>query len=204
MKKIINNLVEFICLLFIFLIIASFCIIRYQLYKNKQETIKPYREALTSQSTEEINEQKSTLWTRIKKFAGDKVNINEIKKTAKAKKENKNSDDTNTLIHFDVSSEYNSFIFDDTLLVFAGEQNGKTVRQVLGRMIETASDDFYSNPSLTVKNFGYLDGTIIDDANYISNIQSVKNSINDNNTYNISFGYNKLKSIANEVIIEKR
>ena len=71
-------------------------------------------------------------------------------------------------------------------------------------MIETASDDFYSNPSLTVKNFGYLDGTIIDDANYISNIQSVKNSINDNNTYNISFGYNKLKSIANEVIIEKR
>lgn len=200
MKKFFGSLKELFCLLLIFLIIAGFCVIRYKLYKNKQEALKPYKEALTSQTTEEINSQKSTLWTRIKNFAGNKVNIDGAKKAAEA---NKNSDDTNTLIHFDVSSEYDSFIFDDTLLMFSGIQSGKTTQGVVDRMIETASDDFYSNPSLTVINFGG-DRTILDDGNYISNLQEIRNSISENSTYDISFGYNKTKSVANEVIITKK
>lgn len=201
MKKLFGSLKELFCLLLIFLIIAGFCIIRYRLYKNKQEALKPYKEALTSQTTEEINAQKSTLWTRIKNFAGSKVNIDGAKKAAEASKED--DGDTNTLIHFDVSSEYDSFIFDDTLLMFAGEQSGATVQGVLDRMIETASDDFYSNPSLTVRNFGG-DTTYLDDANYISNLQAVRNSVGADGTYDVSFGYNKLKSVANEVIITKK
>ena len=201
MKKLFNSLKELFCLILIILIIVGFCVIRYQLYKRKQEALKPYREALTSQTTEEINSQKSTLWTRIKNFAGEKVNISGIKKTRENVKSN--NDDTNTLLHFDVSSEYDSFIFDDTLLMFAGEQSGKTVQIVLDRMIETASDDFYSNPSLTVINFGG-NRTVLDDANYISNLQNIRNSVGSDGTYNISFGYNKIKSIANEVIIEKK
>lgn len=210
MKKIINHLAEFICLLVIFLIIAGFCIIRYQLYKNKQEAIKPYREALTSQSIEEINSQKSTLWPRIKDFAKSKVkaieNIvngdsSEKSTTSIAKK---TDDNTNTLLHFDVSSEYDSFIFDNTLFMFEGDQSGKTVKHVLDRMIETAGDELLSNPNLTVKNMGVLNGTILDDTNYISKIETIRNNIIDEDTYNISFGYNKLKPYVNEVIIEKR
>lgn len=197
MEKFKNNFKEILLIIAIFLIIVVFCYIRYSLYLRKKEALKPYSEQLTSQSVEEINSQKSTLWQRIKNFGKEKIN-------ADGSLAKKSSDDTNTLIHFDVSSEYNSFIFDDGLYMFDGEQNGEVVKDVLDRMIQDAADDFYSNPSLTVKNVGGISETFLDDESYVSNIEKIKKVIKDTDIYNVSFGYNKLKTYANEVIIEKK
>lgn len=194
-----KNFKEILILLLISLVIGSFCYFRYTLYKNKKEKLRVISEQINSQSVEEINSTKSTLWSRIKGFAKEKVNINSDEDfNKKSSRENENA-----VIEFNVSSEYDSFIFDDSLFMFEGEQEGKIVKQVLDRMLETAIDDFYSNPSLTIKNLGNLDGTIVDDNNYISNINNVKDNIKETSKYKVSFGYNKLRTHANEVIIEK-
>lgn len=200
MEKFKNNMKEIFLLLLIFLIIGGFCYLRYFLYKQKKEALRPYSEQLTSQSVEEINAAKSTLGTRVKGFFGNVVNIDG---TARKSSSDASNDDSNTLIHFDVSSEYDSFIFDDSLFMYEGKQNGSNVKTVLDTIIKGAQDDFYSNPKVTIKNFGVSDTTIEDGGEYISRLVSVKNQINESSTYNISFGYSKLKAYVNEVIIEK-
>lgn len=196
MEKFKDNLKEIILLILILLVIAGFFYIRYSLYLRKKEALRPYSQQLTSQSAEEINAQKSTLWERIKNFGKETIH-------ADGSLEKNKSDDTNTLLHFDVSSEYNSFIFDDRLYMFEGKQSGENALVVLNTMIEDATEDFYSNPSLTARNIGGITGTFLDGESYISNLTAVRDAINSGDTYNISFGYNKLKTYANEVIIEK-
>ena len=197
MGKLKDNLKELILLILILLVIAGFFYIRYALYLRKKEALKPYSEQLTSQSVEEINAQKSTLWQRIKDFGKETIH-------ADGSLERKPKEDENALIEFNVSSEYNSFVFDDRLLMYEGEQKGSKVKTVLETMIQDAADEFYSNPSLTVQNIGEMEGTFLDDEAYVSNVTAVKDAINDDEMYNISFGYNKLKTSANEVIIEKK
>lgn len=224
MKKILKNFTDFIYLLLIFIIILGYCLIKYTIYKNKQETLKPYKEILTSQTTEEINSQKSTLWPRIKDFTKGKLKVDDNKKNNYYKDTTNNNsfanlytnselnsnlksssnDNTNTLIHFNVPSEADSFIFDDALLMYEGEQKGGNVKSLLNRMIETAEDVYFSNTILTVKNIGNIDKTVLDDSNYKANIIEIKNNINENDIYNVYFGYNKLKSCVNEIIIEKK
>ena len=75
---------------------------------------------------------------------------------------------------------------------------------VLDTIIKDAQDDFYSNPKVTIKNFGNADTTIEDGGEYISRLVAVKSQINEGSTYNISFGYSKMKAYVNEVIIEKK
>lgn len=201
MEKIRENLKEIIALLVILLAIFGVFYGKYAYNKNKKEKLSQYSSELTSQSIEEINSTKSTLWPRIKGSVGNFVHSN---------KNSENSTDivsgqdenNNTLIHFDVSSDYNSFVFDDRLMMFDGDQNGATVTNVLDIMLADAEDDYYSNPKVTVKNIGGIEGTFENDSEYISNLNTIKNSINQSGKYNISFGYNKTKTTANEVIIE--
>ena len=203
MEKIRENLKEVVALLVILLAIAGIAYGKYAYNKSKKEKLAKYSSELTSQTIEEINSTKSTLWPRIKGSVGNFVHINKNSEND-TKIISDQDDDGNTLIHFDVSSEYNSFVFDDRLLMFEGDQNGKTVVNVLTIMLADVEDDFYSNPKITVRNIGGIEGTFEDNAEYISNLSSIKNSINENGKYNISFGYNKTKTTANEVIIEGR
>ena len=204
MKKIFENVKEIIALLVIILLIAGVFGAKYIYNKNRKEKLQEYSKQLTSQSSEEINSTKSTLWQRINNFAGNVVHIDKTPKEEVASEpaESESSEEQNTLINFDLPSEYNSFVFDDRLLMYGGEQNASLTRTVLSIMIEDAINDFYSNPKLTVRNIGGFDGTIENNEDYISNLNSIKSQLDDNLMYNISFGYNKTKSVANEVIIE--
>ena len=203
MEKIKENIKEFIALLVILIAVIGVFGGKYLYDKNRKEKLKPYSELLTSQTAEEINSTKSTLWSRIKGGVGNFVNVD---KNSKQDTEivPEQDDNGNTLIHFDVSGEYNSFIFDDRIVMFEGEQNGTIVKKVLDLMLEDAEDDYYSNPKLTVTNIGGFEGTIEDGTEYISNLSAIKDRINNDGKYNISFGYNKTKTTANEVIIEGR
>lgn len=201
MEKIKENIKEIIALLVLLLVIGGVFYGKYIYNKNRKEKLREYSAQLTSQSAEEINSTKSTLWSKIKGGVGNFVHVDNNSENSTKTASNKNSN-TNTLIHFDVSSEYNSFIFDDRLLMFDGEQDGSNVINTLDIMLKDATDDYYSNPKITVRNIGGIEGTFEDNAEYISNLNNIKNIINENGKYNISFGYNKTKTTANEVIIE--
>ena len=201
MEKIKQNIKEIIALCIILLAIFGVFYGKYAYNKNRKEKLKPYASELTSQTAEEINSTKSTLWPRIKGSVGNFVHSDKNSESAN-KTVSDQDDDGNTLIHFDVSSEYNSFVFDDRLLMFDGEQDGNTVIRVLETMLSDAEDDYYSNPKITVRNIGGIEGTFENNSDYISNLNTIKNSINQNGKYKISFGYNKTKTTANEVIIE--
>ena len=201
MEKLKEKIKELLALLVILLAIAGIFYGKYAYTKNKKEKLAKYSAELTSQTREEINSTESTLWSRIKGGVGNFVHVdksNENNAEAVANSEG----NQNTLINFNVSGEYDSFVFDDRLLIYEGNQNGSYVKGALGIMIADITDDYYSNPKLTVKNVGGFEGTIEDDANYTENLNNVLHSIDNNKIYNVSFGYNKTKTIANEVIIE--
>lgn len=201
MEKLKENIKELIALLVILLAIAGICYGKYAYTKNKKEKLAKYSAELTSQTREEIDSTESTLWSRIKGGVGNIVHIDKSNENNTEAIAN-DGGNQNTLINLDVPGEYDSFVFDDRLLIYEGNQKGSYVKGALGIMIADTTDDYYSNPKLTVKNVGGFNGTIEDDANYTENLNNVLHSIDNNKTYNVSFGYNKTKTIANEVIIE--
>lgn len=104
-----------------------------------------------------------------------------------------------------IDADYDPFYFDDNLLLYEGKQNGNMVRSMINRLIDNTNQELFSYVDVTIKNFGSLDGKIsfTNKEDYVSRLMSVRNSIEDNGKYNISYGYSKYKTHVNEVIIEK-
>jgi hypothetical protein len=102
--------------------------------------------------------------------------------------------------------DYNTFNFDDRLLLYEGENEKSGVNAVLEILILDADDDFYSKPSITLENFGNNNSEVIfsNSEEYKSALEEVKNNLEDEAKYNISFGYTALNAVANEVIITKK
>ena len=95
---------------------------------------------------------------------------------------------------------YSPFNLDDVVLLYEGKQKGTSVKTLLDRLIENTNQTLYSYVKVTA--FGNTVAFENADS-YVAELNSIKNSISDDSFYNISFGYNATRTIANEIIIEK-
>ena len=125
------------------------------------------------------------------------------------KNDNKNANtgeadnvNTNKIV---IDADYEPFYFDDNLLLYEGKQNGYRIKAMIDRIIEDTDQELFSNVDVTILNFGNKDGkiTFTNKEEYVSRLTEIKNSINDEEKYNVSYGYSKYGAYANEVIIEK-
>ena len=95
-------------------------------------------------------------------------------------------------------------------MLFEGEQKGNRIIDLLDKLIKNADDDLYTNTKVTIRNINSSSETIeyfynVDNKEeYKSKLNNVKNFINSDNNYIVSFGYSKYKSHVNEIIIEKK
>jgi len=106
----------------------------------------------------------------------------------------------------DVSNkDYNAYNFDDAILLYEGEQTKSGVEVVLDKLITNAEGDFFSRPSVEIKNFKSENREIVytNKEEYISDLKNIKNSLSEEN-YEISFGYNFLHTAVNKIIITKK
>ena len=135
----------------------------------------------------------------------DKINYNKIKDKFKSffsKKDNNGTSEENTKV-------YDTYNFDDSLLLYEGKNSASETKLLLERLIQNANSNLYTNTTVTAKNFSSLNITTeysYKDNNieeYVSNLEKIKNSIDENSEYIVSFGYSKYKTHVNEVIIEK-
>ena len=100
---------------------------------------------------------------------------------------------------------YNKFNFDNFFLLYEGEQNSYAINQVLDRLIKNIDDPLYSKPMVSFRNFNNLSNSEIGPNNlkeYRNVLNEAKNS-SQSGTFNVSFGYNNIKTIVNKIIIEK-
>ena len=195
LKKLIRNLL--IILLLLFIGITIYGAVKYfkEQFENKKNASSNY-----------------TIYEKNEKSNIDKINdgLNNLFK----KNKNNNSDDSSNYSDTDISYEnideqYNTYNFDDSLLLYEGINDGDRIISLLNRLIRNADDKLYTNTSVTIKNFGSLDKKIdysykennIDE--YKNSLIEIRNNIVENEKYVVSFGYNKYKTHVNEIIIEK-
>ena len=89
--------------------------------------------------------------------------------------------------------------------MYEGEQNSYAINQVLDRLIKNIDDPLYSKPMVSFRNFNNLSNSEIGPNNlkeYRNVLNEAKNS-SQSGTFNVSFGYNNIKTIVNKIIIEK-
>ena len=111
-----------------------------------------------------------------------------------------------TTNRLDENTDYNTFYFDDSLLMFEGEdKNGYDAQAVLNRMLSTAEGQMFSRPDMdfetsdTIYKIQYV---TLDE--YVEALKTVRDMINLNGNYSISFNYGKLHAIAREVVIVEK
>ncbi|MCI8310392.1 MAG: hypothetical protein HFJ45_09645 [Clostridia bacterium] len=100
---------------------------------------------------------------------------------------------------------YNTYNFDDSLLLYEGKQGYFGVIKVLQKLIENADNSYYAKTSVRTENFGSLTKKIVytNSNDYKSDLEELKNSIDNTGDYTISFGYTALHTVVNEIIITK-
>ena len=89
--------------------------------------------------------------------------------------------------------------------MYEGEQNSYAINQVLDRLIKNIDDPLYSKPMVSFRNFNNLSNSEIGPNNleeYRNVLNEAKNS-SQAGTFNVSVGYNNIKTIVNKIIIEK-
>lgn len=100
---------------------------------------------------------------------------------------------------------YNKFNFDNVILLYEGKQESSTIKELLDRLIKNADDPLYTKPSVSFQNINGLSNNTITSENleeYKMNLDNAKNLLG-NNTYTVSFEYNKIKAMVNKIIITK-
>lgn len=111
-----------------------------------------------------------------------------------------------TTNRLDENTDYNEFYFDDSLLMFEGEdKNGYDAKAVLNRMISTAEGQMFSRPDLdfeTADTIYKIEYVTVDE--YIEALKTVRDMINEKGQYSISFNYGKFNAIAREVVIVQK
>lgn len=100
---------------------------------------------------------------------------------------------------------YNEYNFDEYFLMYEGEQDSESVKNVLKHLIENSKGTFYARTSVESRNFGE---NIIIDYNgdvgeYQSLLENLENVVSDG-MYEISFEYGFLHSYVNKIIITKK
>ena len=100
----------------------------------------------------------------------------------------------------EAEANYDPTYLDHTVLLYEGKQRGSNVKDLLGVLIENADQKLFSYLDVTTES-GTITYTNRDD--YVSRLTNLKDSIADGSEYNISFGYNSLRTQVNEVIINK-
>ena len=109
-----------------------------------------------------------------------------------------------------INKQYDTYNFDNSLLLYEGENKGKSIITLLDKLLNNSNNNLYTNTTITIKNLGSLDKTIsysYKDNNieeYKNNLEEVKNNIISEDIYIVSFGYSKRKTHVNEIIIEKK
>lgn len=101
---------------------------------------------------------------------------------------------------------YNKFIFDNTLLLYEGDQTSSATIELVNRLIQNVDDSMYSKPTVELRNIGGLSANEVNQNNfeqYKQVLNEFKNVIG-NSKYNISFEYAKFSSIVNKIIITKK
>lgn len=107
----------------------------------------------------------------------------------------------------DYSDYYNEYNFDDVILLYEGTQNSNRIKELLDRLVTDADDSFYSKPSVKFENFNSLSSSEITSNNlvlYKEVLNQAKNSVNSDDLFEVSFEYNKYKTIVNKILILKK
>lgn len=143
------------------------------------------------------------------------INSTDPYKTSDASKNDSSEDDSNknessegefVLEKKNYDGYYNEFNFDNVLLMYEGDQNGKTTKEALERLIVDADDSLYTKPTVIFQNFNGLSKNEISAENleeYKNVLNEAKNSIK-NEIYNFTFEYSKFNAIVDTIIITKK
>lgn len=102
--------------------------------------------------------------------------------------------------------EYEPFICDDRILVYEGKISSSFMNELIDILIEDIDSELYSKPDIHFENVNNLSSYDIlyeDKNNYILVLNQFKNNILYDSSYEVSFEYNKTKTIVNKIIIKK-
>ena len=119
-------------------------------------------------------------------------------------KKNNNKDNNSNADSKTIDIEYNPVYMDDVILLYEGKQTGKSINILLDRLIENTNQTLFSYVTVTTKGIGENKVINFDDvSSYVSSLQNIQNSLDQNAYYNVSFEYNNLKTHVIGIIIEK-
>ncbi len=119
---------------------------------------------------------------------------------------NSNTKNTNSILDKMANLEYEPVYMDDVILLYDGKQSGKSISDLIDRLIENTEQTLFSYVGITTKGISSADKSVFfeDADSYISSLNSIKNSINKESYYNVSFKYNPLGTHVTEIIIEPK
>ena len=205
----IKKIFKFLKILFWLLLLLLIGIIIYGAYNHFKEQYNEKKNIKNNYTYYEKNEKsnKDKIVDNIKNFFDKNKTDNNDSDI-----DSNNSDNTDNINNSDanINAEYNTYNFDLSILLFEGEQKGNRIIELLDRLIKNADDNLYTNTKVSTKNINSNLEIIeysykIDNKDeYKTKLENVKNSINSDSLYEVSFGYSKHKSHVNEIIIEKK
>ena len=120
--------------------------------------------------------------------------------------ENKKDDREFIVEEKDYEGYYNKFIFDNTILLYEGNQTGNATRELVDILIKNVDDPMYSKPIVELRNIGGLSANVVNESNfdlYKQVLNQFKKQLG-NNTYEVLFEYAKFSSVVNKIIITKK
>lgn len=197
--KILKKIIKYILIALMLLVFFAFGKYGFEIYKSYNEKRELNREKIRSDIQDSIIQSEELAEKYEKERIGD-IDTNEINNNISNAKKKLTSTTKNKSIDKN-SPLYNDYVY----LLYDGKQSGSRVKDLIDRIIENSNQDLYRVVTITAKNIGNVNGSV-DNSNlnqYIFTLENIKNSIDLNENYNISFGYNTLKTYINEIIIEK-
>lgn len=120
-------------------------------------------------------------------------------------KENNSSNEKYVVEEKNYDNYHNQFNFDNRLLLYEGKQQSKATKEAIDILIKDVDDPLYSKPEIVFENFNGLTSNKITSENleeYKAVLIEAQNLLGEN-SYIFSFEYNKLKTYANKVIIQR-
>lgn len=135
-----------------------------------------------------------------------KENNEEKKEVEEVKEESKKDDREFIVEEKDYEGYYNKFVFDNTILLYEGNQIASATKELVDILIRNVDDPLYSKPTVELRNIAGLTASIVnqnDFEQYKKVLNEFKNKIG-NNTYEVSFEYAKFSSAVNKVIITRK
>ncbi len=187
---------KFFKTLFIILLICLIGFVGYRYYKLKKDG--KLDDVFASNKKDESLINNSDLYSSNKN--------SDDKNKDDSNSENKGNDSVELIERKNYDDYYNTYNFDNVLLLYEGKQYVNTTRDALDRMLETVDDTLYSRPTLVFENFSGLSKntvTATDLDEYKTVLKQARNSLTDG-WYEFTFGYTALNAQVNKIIITKK